>query len=117
VYDLRLTAEEFYDLTPRQFRALCERRRLEREHLELLIGINTSATVNTSMAAPKQAKVPTDFMPSRYRTKTKPTKKPRANRKSEQALADDIRAAFKLMGAVEAKDTQGVCFICTGEDQ
>lgn len=53
------------------------------------MGINSAATVNTSFGAPKTAKAPADFMPSRL--KAKPPKQKRFN---QRKFADAVRAAL-----------------------
>jgi hypothetical protein len=69
-----------------------------REHTELLFGINTAVTINTSFSPPKEAKSPFDFMPSKMGEaspdKHAPAPPKRFNR---QKFADGIRKFLTAM--------------------
>jgi hypothetical protein len=85
-YDLRLSEEEFWELTPRKFHVLLKRRELDIQHTELLHGINASVSANFSMASPKTPTKPSDFMPSQWGKKVEPKK-----RVSRKQAANNIR--------------------------
>jgi len=53
------------------------------------MGLNTAATVNTSIGAPKEPKSPLDFMPSRWRNRP-----PAPKRMNHQRFARNVRAAL-----------------------
>jgi hypothetical protein len=69
VYDLRLTSDEFYAMTPRHFDALMDRYERGREDNELLFGQMTAAIINYSMCHPKEPVKSVDFMPSHWAKK------------------------------------------------
>jgi hypothetical protein len=64
VYDLGLTADEFYDLTPRQFSLLVDAHRKHLAHREMLHAYTTSAVINFAFSAPEKPVQPADFMPN-----------------------------------------------------
>jgi len=97
-YDMGLTDEEFYALTPRQFAALYDRLLEQRKHLELIIGHNTAATYNSSFSPPSKPVAPARFMPSLLET-PKPPRKP--NRKQ---IAENVRAT--LLGLSILRNSQ-----------
>lgn len=100
-YDLRLTDEEFYALTPRQLVWLRERHRQEREYQELLIAINTSTLANHSFNPPKKAYKPYDFMPTKAREAAEVSKevepKQRWTNKARKSLADQLVTMRKML--------------------
>ena len=63
---LRLSDEEFYALTPRQFAILRKFHGYEVRHRELLNGLVCSTTANYSMGAPEKPLKAADFMPSQW---------------------------------------------------
>src|SRR6202042_2926983 len=65
-YDLHLSSEEFYALTPRQFDALIKRHRHTVESNELLLGQLTSWVANTGFRSTEKPTHPHDFMPSQW---------------------------------------------------
>jgi hypothetical protein len=89
-YSLRLTGGEFFALTPRQFRHLSQRHRLEREHAEFMFAQITSWIANTGFRSPKNAVMPRDFMPSMFgqHNEKKPVK---LKRRKRQVIATEIR--------------------------
>ena len=52
-YDLRLTDDEWLDMTPRQLHALRLRQIEQLQHVELMTGIVASVTANFSMMKPE----------------------------------------------------------------
>jgi hypothetical protein len=86
---LGLTAEQFYELTPRQYHLLLDRHREREKHKEWLAGVVASAVANFGMGAPKEALRPADF-PLMLIQDTKPKPK-RINRRR---IAAKIREAF-----------------------
>jgi hypothetical protein len=65
-FDLSLTSDEFYALTPRQFDALVKRHERKNEHIEFLFAQLTSYGINFSMCRPQEPTSPRDFMPSQF---------------------------------------------------
>lgn len=87
---LRLSDEEFYSLTPRQYHLLLDRKLEEVKHSEWLTGVVASAVANWSFGGPKEPLQPKDFPLALLREDvSKPT---RINRKK---VAEQIRAAFQ----------------------
>ncbi len=75
IYELHLTAEAFYSLTPSQFALLVEAHRKHLEHDEMIQAYTTAAIINYSMGAPESPAQPLLFMPSyREATGTEPAK-------------------------------------------
>jgi hypothetical protein len=64
IYDLRLSASVFYELTPRQFALLVETHRRHNSHWEMIQAYTTSAVINFSMGAPDEVVQPMRYMPS-----------------------------------------------------
>ena len=95
---LRLSDDEFFSLTPRQFWALTQRKKEENERAELLMGIQTSVLANHSMSPPKKPYAPHDFMPSKQKEKVQKPK--RFNR---QKFANEIRTVMKMLPADRVK--------------
>ena len=73
-YDLGLSEQEFYSITPRQLDALAKRKEYETRHTELLFAQLTSYLINFSTVRPKEPVKPADFMPSEW-AKEKPQPK------------------------------------------
>jgi len=72
VYDLHLTTDQFYELTPRQFHLLTEAHRRHLSHMEMIQAYTTSAVINT-MGAPEEPVPPTKFMPNWRQPKQAPS--------------------------------------------
>ena len=89
-YDLGLTTEEFWRLTPRMYHMLFARHREALLHREMVAAFTTAAVVNFSMGAPKQPVPPVRFMPNHPDSGAAATPG-RVNRK---AVAEGIRAFF-----------------------
>jgi hypothetical protein len=70
-YDLGLSAEEFFDLTPRQFDALLKRHRYRVESTEFLFAQLTSWIANTGFRSTEKPTADFDFMPSQWMKKAK----------------------------------------------
>lgn len=64
-YDLRLTEEEFWRLTPRLFHLLWERHRERIIHTELLHAWTTAAIINFSGYGPEKPVPESTFIPNR----------------------------------------------------
>ena len=89
-YDLGLTTEEFWRLTPRMFHMLYARHREALLHREMVAAFTTAAVINFSMGAPKQPVPPVRFMPNHRDTgRIQPARK--IDRK---AVASGVRAFF-----------------------
>lgn len=89
-YDLHLTDEEFYSLTPRQFDALLKRHELAEQKREYLAAQTTAAIINFSMRAPDKPVSPRDFMLS-----LPPERKQKPTKKQIKKVAQNLRALFK----------------------
>ncbi len=61
---MRLSTEEFWTLTPRQFHLLMDRHREQKLHLEMLLGWNTAATINAAPFAREEPATAIQFMPN-----------------------------------------------------
>ena len=99
-YDLHLSDEDFFALTPRQFDALLKRHKHKVESNELLFGQLTSWVVNTGFRALEKPTSTEDFMPSRWKKRSaaasSTTKPKRMSRKRREAVADGLRAMFPV---------------------
>jgi hypothetical protein len=73
VYDFGLSPQQFYQLTPRQWLLLHDRRREHMSHLELCAGYTTAAVYNSGFARPEKAVSALEFMPSHAQHMTAPT--------------------------------------------
>lgn len=96
---LKLSAAEFWELTPRQYHLLLERHRDKQKHTEWLVGVLTSTVVNWSMVpAPKEPLRPRDFP---FPMLQEREKKPRINRKkiAGRILANFDREMARMGGA------------------
>lgn len=99
IYDLKLTTDMFYDLTPRQLDALVKRRRVEIESRELLFGQLTSWIANTGFRTVEKPTTAIDFMPSHWAKEAK-KKSPestfnpavRMTKKKRQALSSHFNS-------------------------
>jgi hypothetical protein len=83
---LKLTDDQFLDLTPRQLQLLNDRHKEQTDHEELLAGIIASTLANYSFAGVKKPLVPADFMPSQWAKK-----KPKKERPNRKRIAQNIR--------------------------
>ena len=92
VYDLRLSSEAFWRLTPRQFTALCERHRNDERRRDGRAALVTAMIANTVRDAKKHPKPyqPSDFLPSDGRRRGQ----------SPEAQAVLLQAMAAAMGAV-----------------
>lgn len=64
VYDLGLTTEQFYTLTPRQFSLLMDAHRKRLAHTEMVHAFTTAAVINYAFSSPEKPVQPSDFMPN-----------------------------------------------------
>ena len=64
-YDLGLTEEEFWGLTPRQYRALLDRHEEAQEWQDYRAGVIAATVVNMLKAKGGKTYKPTDFMPTK----------------------------------------------------
>jgi hypothetical protein len=93
-YDLRLSDAEFYALIPRQLDALVKRKERETEANEFLFGQLTSYLINFSMARPKRAVSPADFMPSQWGKKPRQIRKRKMTKRERDRIAARLNAFF-----------------------
>jgi hypothetical protein len=98
LYDLHLTTDEFYDLTPRQFGALHKRHLYKVEHDEFMFAQLNSWIANTGFRNAEKPTTPYDFMPSQWLKKSKSspsqTKPIRMTKKRRQAICMGLRATL-----------------------
>jgi hypothetical protein len=94
IYDLRLTEEQFWSMTPRQLVWLRDRHKQEREYQELLMAIPTATLANHSFNPPKKPYKPFDFMPSQVRAKAEKEPKKRWTRKGFASQLSAMRGAM-----------------------
>jgi|SRR5271163_3601596 len=98
VYDLRLTDDQFFASTPRQFDGLLKRHKNKVESNELLFAQLTSWVANTGFKSADKPTSTKDFMPSQWgksssSAKSSPKRK-RMTRKRRDAVADGFRTFF-----------------------
>jgi hypothetical protein len=99
---LRLSDDEFFAMTPRQFDALLKQRKSQvnskREHFEFMLGQLTSWVANTGFRTAKEQTKATDFMPSEWRKKasnmSSSTRRKRMTKKRRREIASGIRQFF-----------------------
>ncbi|HTF67030.1 MAG TPA: hypothetical protein VK638_30540 [Edaphobacter sp.] len=97
-YDLHLSDDDFYALTPRQFDALLKRYKRATESNELLFAQLTSWIANTGFRSTEKPTTTEDFMPSRW-SRMKPTKKKR----KRSSIAFELRTTMAcFMGSQDA---------------
>jgi len=70
-YDLKLSEQEFWLLTPRQFHLLWDRHKEELLHRELIQAITTAAVINYSLCRPEEPVSHLKFMPNFTATEQK----------------------------------------------
>lgn len=75
-YNLGLSTEEFYSLTPRQFHLLNEAHRKSLVHREMIQAYTTAAIINYSLGAPETPAQPVDFIPHYQRPASEASTKP-----------------------------------------
>jgi hypothetical protein len=105
LYDLRLSDDAFYSLTPRQFDALLKRKKVETVANEFLFAQLTSWVSNTGFRTATKPTSPRDFMPSEW-TKTTGTQaagtSKRMTRKRRAAIDAGIRSMFPNLSPKKA---------------
>jgi hypothetical protein len=94
VVELGMTADEFWELCPRQFNPFVKRWEGKREHEEFMLSQLTAVTANFSMRGPKEPYSSTHFMLSK---REQQPKKPRLNRKG---IASQVRGALAAMAVL-----------------
>jgi hypothetical protein len=96
IYQLHLSEDAFWSMTPRQYGALREQHKVRVRHEELLTAIIATSVVNTSMVAPEKPAPFTAFMPSEWAKAQ--AKKPRKKRvsKAEHAFINSKIRSFML---------------------
>lgn len=93
-HDLKLTDEEFYSLTPRQFDALCKRHRMAQELTEYFFAQVSSTVMNTGFRSTDKPTSPADFMPSQRNKKQTPQ---RQTEQDPELILDRLRQMFPRM--------------------
>lgn len=101
LFDLHLTNEEFYSLTPLQYDALVKRHRRKVESDEFLFAQVTSWIANTGFRTTEKPTQAKEFMPSQWgksaslATTPKPAAKPtRMTRKRRADVVDALTMLF-----------------------
>lgn len=99
-YDLGLSDEEFWRLTPAQFAALCDRMEAEREHAEYCAALVASTVANCNRAEGVEPFEPGLFMRGKH-----------AAQAAERRQINEAKAAREnlrhIMGAIGAQVVQG----------
>ena len=98
-YDLGLSSDEFFSITPRQFDALLKRHRYKVESTEFMFAQLTSWIANTGFRSTEKPTSAFDFMPSQWRKKAKqkaqdPKKPVRMTKKKRQQIAQSLNAVL-----------------------
>jgi hypothetical protein len=103
VYDLKLTPDEFYALTPRQYDALLKRHKSSTERSEFMLGQITSWIANTGFRTAKEPTTPFDFMLSRQQqnTKKEAPKRVRMSAKRRHNIGLALRATLMQVATVK----------------
>jgi hypothetical protein len=104
-YDLHLSDDDFYSLTPRQFDSLLKRHRNKVIDTEFLFANLTSWVANTGFRSTEKPTEPKDFMPSEWRKQAlkpspSPNKPVRMTAKRRRALADRLNATLGMIATV-----------------
>jgi hypothetical protein len=99
---LKLSADEFFDLTPKQLDAMLKRHKSSLESPEFMLAQIVSALYNTGFKSPEKPTSPLDFMLSQQgkkkSTKTAdPTNPVRMTKKRRQALMDQLNATLGII--------------------
>ena len=98
LYDLRLSDDAFFALTPRQFDALLKRKKVETVAQEFLFAQLTSWIANTGFKSAAKQTAAKEFMPSEWAKTAKATgtsgKPKRMTKKRRAAIAAGIRSMF-----------------------
>lgn len=103
VYNLRLSDDAFYALTPRKFDALQKRHKYQTESNELLFGQLTSWVANTGFKSCDKPTTIEDFMPSQWQKKANKTEdKPHTVKRRKRAIiAQEVRQVLAAFGAIQ----------------
>lgn len=96
VYNLRLSDEAFYALTPRKFDALQKRHKYQTESNEILFAQLTSWVANTGFKSCEKPTSITDFMPSKWQRKAETAKVIKRRRRA--VIAEEIRRTMAAFG-------------------
>jgi len=106
-YDLGLTSDEFFALTPRQFDALLKRREHETQRAEYMQAQIAAYTINFSACHPKESVDPFDLMPSmagkQRRAKSSQQQRVRMTKKVRREVTDSFRVGLAALRAVAAR--------------
>jgi hypothetical protein len=100
VYDLRLSEEAFFDLTPAQFSALMRRHKSAHQTNEFLFAQLTSVIANTAFRHYEKATVPNDFMITKLsdsKPKDTPGNRVRMTKKRRENLAFALGASLDAL--------------------
>lgn len=96
-YNLNLTDDEFFELTPRKFDALQKRHKYKTESNELLFAQMTSALYNTGFKSPEKPTKIDDFMPSKWKRTAEETAKV-VKKRNRNTIADELRRVMAAFG-------------------
>ncbi|SEB40655.1 hypothetical protein [Terriglobus roseus] len=104
-YDLGLSEDEFWRLTPKQFHLLYDRHREAMLHREMTAAFTTAAVINSSMCAPKDGVGAIEFMPNHpsFTNRESPTQA--ISEEKQVAHADYMAKVLQL--AAELKQGHG----------
>jgi len=98
-YDLGLTDDEFYGLTPRQYDALLKRKEYQTWQQEFLFAQLTAFSVNFSLCHPMEPVCIGDFMPSEFaKKKSEPSKTTKSGRvRITKAVKRDVTYKLRVI--------------------
>lgn len=108
IYDLGLTEERFWRMTPRQFAWLCDRQREEMAHHELIGAWITTAVKNHSMCPPEKPAELLDYMPSHREREGKGATRELTEEEQERISDWNIKVAEAAVRMREQADGCGV---------
>lgn len=95
IYDLKLTDEQFWNLTPAKFYALCERKKQDMYRLDYRSGIIVSTIGNVNRSPNTPIFTPQQFMLSEA-----------LNKEEESPSPESLMAKFEVLAGVKRNGIQ-----------
>lgn len=96
-YDLHISSDDFYSLTPRKFDALIKRLERAQQHSDYMLAQIVSYGVNFSMCHPKDSVRPEDFMPGEWAKPQPKLHRTRMTRKVKDHVTLSIHEGFAAL--------------------
>jgi hypothetical protein len=91
---LRISDDEFFSYTPREFYVLIDQHDIQTQHTEFLFAQIVSYQINYGFCTPKQPVTTKEFMPCFFDEHPVRQRKLKVN---HQRLANEVRTAFSLV--------------------